>query len=306
MRPVPLIVIAAVAPASLAQITASYAQPTFDRWNYPFNTATPLGSEPGASTFSSGFVPGMFDDRDGQFLTSWVTAGDVTPGLGASKYVITRATMTATTLANDDRLIAYDPTLDQTETYRDPSQPGYVADADAGRPMELFGTGFRNGLNAFAYGDSMAFAFGDPTQEDVRNAYAAGHDAGGSLIDVSNSVRDGFTPTPFAIGTLDTFAAGDLIPASSTFTFELNVADANVQAYLAEAMHEGILSLTVAPMYLAAQPGPDPQITYPRFQTAESLSGAAPTLVLEVTIIPTPGAAGVLAGVGLMAARRRR
>lgn len=301
-----VMIVAGLATGASGQISASYTQPTFDRWNYPFNVTVPAGSEPAASSFGSGFIPGQFDDRDGQFLTSWVTAADIAPGLGAANYVITRAVMTATTLPNDADLIAYDPTLDATETYREPFQPGFIPDSDAGRPVELFGTGFRNGFNAFAYGEAGPWGFASPLDEGVRNAYAAGFDAGGALVDVSNSVRDGFTPVPFAIGTLDGVAPGEPVPASALFSFHLDVGNPLVQAYLASSLDSGILSLSIASLHPAAQPGGPPMVTYPRFRTKESPFGSAPTLLLEVTIIPAPGVGGLgLVAAGLAARRRR-
>ena len=52
-----------------------------------------------ATTFSGesdAFPPNFFDDRDGQFLNSFITAGEYAPGRGSSNYVITNATFTAT------------------------------------------------------------------------------------------------------------------------------------------------------------------------------------------------------------------
>ena len=42
-------------------------------------------------------------------------------------------------------MFSYDPTYDAWQTYLDPSHPSHVADGDAGRPIELYGVGFRNG-----------------------------------------------------------------------------------------------------------------------------------------------------------------
>lgn len=261
-----------------AQSSVSFASPNFDRWNYPFNF-TP-GDRTAASTFSSGFVPGMFDDRDAQFLNSFITAGQFAPGQGAANYVITAATATATLTGG---------TFDYSSTF------------DEGGSLDLFGTGFRNGLNAFAYGDDFAFSFADPTLEGVRNAYATDN-AGGSLRDVSNNTRDGFVPTPFAVGQIVGETSGTSVTGSGQlveFTLDLNNPD--VVNYLQNALNQGIVSLSLTSTHVAAQGGP---IVFPVFGTSEG--GAPMTLDLTVEIVPAPASAALLGLGGLAAIRRRR
>ena len=88
-----------LAAGASAQTTFDFAAPTFDRWNYPFNFTA--GVRPAASTFSSGFVPDQFDDRDAQFLNSFITGGAIAPGQGASNYIITSATEEHIIVANN-------------------------------------------------------------------------------------------------------------------------------------------------------------------------------------------------------------
>lgn len=287
--------------------TVNYDRPTFDRWNYPFNGTA--GTRDFASTFSSGFVPDMFDDRDAQFLNTFVTAGDVTTGLGASRYHITSARFTVTLDPRFAGVLPYDNTYDDFSTARHPAQGGDTQDVDAGRPLELYGTGFRNGLNPFSYNESQAYAFGDPTLEDIRNAYAADIDAGGNLRDVSNNIRDGFDTNPFAIGQVDGLSPGDLIAGDTTFAFDLNVADAGIQAYLAAGLDLGAISLSLTSLHPAAQPGGgDDEITFPGFYTNDSFfpNAQAATLSFTYEIIPAPGVVSVFVGVGLLGLRRRR
>lgn len=268
------------AAASSAQTSVSFASPTFDRWNYPFNTSVPLGSRTAASTFSSGFVPGMFDDRDAQFLNSFITAGDFAPNQGASNYIITSATATATLIGGEFH---------------------YESSLANGGSIDLFGTAFRNGLNAFAYGDDLPYSFGDPTLEGVRNAYATDN-LGGSLRDVSNNIRDGFTPTPFAVGQIVGETSGTtVIGAGQTVEFTLDLNNPDVVSYLQNALNQGIVSLSLTSTHVAAQGGP---LAFPVFGTNEG--GAPVTLDLTVQIVPAPASIALLGLGGLAAIRRRR
>ena len=286
-------------PSLATDIVASYDAPTFDRWNYPF--APSSGDRDRASTFGALVVPPMFannfDDRDAQFLTSFITAGDVAPGLGSSNYIIKGATFTATLSGGD---FIFDGTQDDLASYSGGT------DADAGRPMELFGTGFRNGLNAFAYGEDFAFSFADPTLEGVRNAFATDYD-GGSARDVSNNVRDGFEVAPFAIGQIVGANQGDIIDGSNNqlVEFSLDLSNPNVVAYLQDSLNSGIVSLSLTSLENSSQMGPQ---LFPEFFTKDGglLNNPAPTLELQVEIVPTPATAGVLAMGGLLGARRRR
>jgi len=305
MRKTSIALVVALATPALAQ-TVSYNAPTWDRWNYPFNGA--VGTRDVANTFGSGFVPGLFDDRDAQFLNTFITAGDITPGLGASSYVITSARFTVTLDPRFANIIAYDPTYDAFGTYREAFEPGFTPDLDAGRPVELYATGFRNGLNAFAYGDDMAFAFADPTLEGVRNAYAAQPDANGDLFDVSNNIRDGFDTSPLAIGLVDGLNPGELVGGNATFVFDINVADAGVQAWLASSLDFGAIALTVSSLHPATEPGGGGGVTYPGFMTNESFFPDAQAATLEITyeIVPSPATLALFGGLAGIITRRRR
>jgi len=272
-------VVASVAFAAAGQ-NVSYDHPTFDRWNYPFNAAVPLGSRDAATTFSSGLIPGMFDDRDAQFLNSFITAGDITPGLGAENYIITNATATATLIGGE---FFYDNVYNE------------------GGSIDLFGTGFRNGLNAFAYGDDFAWGFGDPTSEDLRNAYATDN-LGGSRRDVSNNVRDGFTPSPFALGNIIGETPGTTVTGSGQLIeFDLDLNNPDVMGYLQDSLDLGIVSLSVTSLHVAQQGGP---LVFPVFSTNEG--GNPMTLNLSVTVVPAPASMGILGLGGVFFSRRRR
>jgi len=286
----------ALASAAVAQTTTSYHQPTFDRWNYPFG---PGGDRETMSTFYPGFTPGLFDDRDAQVLVSYVTAGDYTPGRGAQNYVVTSARVVAT-IASDEAFV-YDPTYDSFRSTLLPSDPRFTPDTDAGLPIELYGTGFNAGLNAFAYGEDFAWGAGGPTEEDVRFAFAADFDGAGQLRNVSNNVRDGFETDPFAIGQA-ALAPGAAVPTGTEFAFDLDVTNPDIAGYLANGLDLGILSFSLSSLHPAAQGG---AVEFPDFYSKESPIGPAIRFEITAEVIPAPASAGAL-GLGLLAASRRR
>ena len=300
MRSMLAVVVLAGSPA-IAQlpIVVSDRAPTFDRWNYPFNS-TP-GARPFASTFTPGFTPGLFDDRDAQVLVSYGTASDIVPGLGSANYEVLSARVTATIAAESTLAFEYDPTYDSFSTHLLPSDPSFAPDQDAGRPVELFGTGFRNGFNAFAYGETGPWGFGDPTAEGIRNAFALGSTPSG-LGDVSNQVRDRFDTTPFAIGQ-STKSPGDLIVAGDELVFDLDLSNPDVLSYIQQSLNAGIVSLTISSLHFATQAGAG---NFPLIGMKESATTSSVTLDLSVRIIPAPASAALLALGAFGVARRRR
>jgi hypothetical protein len=271
--------VSTLALSATGQITTTYSQPNFDRWNYAFNF-TP-GVRTTAPTFSGQndqFPPQLFDDRDAQFLNSFITAGQYQPGLGVENYVITEATFTARIVAG---AFPYDTVRND------------------GASIELFGTGFRNGLNAFAYGETFAYAFGDPTLEDVRNAFATDN-AGGVRRDVSNEQRDGFVSTPFAIGQIAGAAPGTVVGSGQVVTFSLDLSNPDVVSYLQESLNEGIVSLTVSSLHLTVQGDGSP---VPAFGTKEG--GAGATFSITASVVPAPATGVLVLGAGALLRRRR-
>jgi len=287
-------VLAAAAPfAHAGTIVVDMNQPTLDRWMYPFNP-TP-GQRPAASTFGV-FEDARFDNRDAQFLVGFDTFGLVPTGEGVNRYQIQEARIRVTVL--EGGAFRYDPTYDSYRTYLPTTHPDYLPDADAGRPVELYGVGFRNGFTAATFFETSPH--GPALNFGVRNAFATDF-AGGEPDDVSNNVRFGFETVPFAIGKNAALTPGQFVPSNTHLTFDIDLTNPDALAYLRQSLNEGRLRFIVSSLHPAEDPGigllPDRGITinFPIFATRENKFGGdpfffAPQLHLVVTIAdPCPG-----------------
>ncbi|MDX2114536.1 MAG: hypothetical protein SFZ24_02790 [Planctomycetota bacterium] len=244
-----------------APLQVQVATPDLDRWVYPFDSAP--GFRESASVFGSigqenACPPLSFDQRDGQMLLGWDLRSEIPTGRGLCGYRILGVTVTLTTATQN--AFRYDPTYDGRTSYPGP-------DTDQGRPIELYGAAFRNGWtvcpldsapanNAFpcyfeGTPSQAAPPFGPAIQSGVRHAFATDY-AGGVERDVSNNVRDGFDPSPFAVGQIAGLAAGALVPADRDVTFVLDVVEADVQGYLRRALNGGQLRLMVTSLQPAS------------------------------------------------------
>lgn len=269
-------------------IDASWSSPTLDRWMYPFN-ATP-GTRPVISVFGSEPGGSDFDSRDAQLIVGFATGGQVQPGLGSANYQVLSAKLTLE-FAND-LVVAYDPTQDPWQSFLAPNDPDWQADPDAGQPVELFGCGYRNGWTALTFAENSPFGSGSVLMPSVRNAFAIGSNGQGALVDVSNNPRQGFQPTPFAVGQIASLQAGDLIPLGAQMTFDVDVSRPAIQAYLRSSLDTGRLLLVASSLTFVVQQGGN----FPAFFAKENplvaagLASAA-RLELRVRVGPpcTPG-----------------
>ena len=231
---------------------------------------------------------------------------------------------------------AYDPTYDAWQTYLDPSDPEYVPDSDTGRPIEIYGVGFRNGYAPplsfggpsagppdFEEGERFCETCSPPTVSGPtdRNVYPLGFGTPDPEDDVSNNVvrylpltGGGFDTTPWAVGTSTSgLAPGDPVPtgtlnasAGETFEFVIDGSDPDVDAYLRESLDAGVLEFTIVSMHSAEQ---GQSTANPSFYTKESADSAAIPPSVEITFhLPEPGAGLGLAvgGLALAALHRRR
>jgi hypothetical protein len=276
----PLASLAITVAAAADTYTVVMPTPTLDRWNYPFNptpgsriTASTFGNEPGAP---------LFDNRDGQFIVGFDTAAAVPPGLGATSYTITSCVVELA-YANDF-VVEYDPTVDPYTAFLPPTDPAFVQDADPGQPIELFGVGFRNGFSLGNWVETSPFGAGDLLQPSVRNAFALGTGSKGQPVDVSNSVRQRFTPQPFAVGTISDLKPGSLVPINTRMRFALDVARADVQAYLRTAVDAGKLRLTATSLTKVVQQGGSFPTFYCRENPIVTVTGVGAAR-LEMTVV---------------------
>jgi hypothetical protein len=232
-------------------VMAEYEGPALDRWMYPFNQT------PGVRWTSSLFgnigeeADPDFDQRDGQMIIGYDTGQEVPIDLGVGTYQ-TRTLMIV--LQNDGQhQIAYDPTQDPWQSYLDPSDPEYIPDPDPGRPIEMFGAGFRNGWTAATFLEGSSYApNGAQFGQNIRNVYPVCFDPIGMPLDVSNNVQEGFDPHVWAIGRIDGLQPGEDIPTLTDIVFEVDVHDPYIQQYLAEAMNEGHLRMVVTSLHTAS------------------------------------------------------
>ncbi|MES2922202.1 MAG: hypothetical protein V4819_11685 [Verrucomicrobiota bacterium] len=264
--------------------SAHVGVPAGDRWMYP-NNSTP-GARPTASTFS--FLPfSGVDDRFGQFIIKFDTAGMGIPaGLGPTNYDVHRLTLTCVYQSPDP--LPYDPTEDPRTSL---GPAATIADPDAGRPLELHGTGFRGGFTAATLEETSPFG--------SRNAFASSFDESGVARDVTNSVTGGFESYPWAIGKISVpvdmavdpvdyvpLPPGEVIPVYSHVTFEINLAIPGVADYVRQGLHQGFLWFSLSSFHPVTGPGSG---GFPAYHTKEhpeqaQFGDVAPTLDAEYSL----------------------
>jgi hypothetical protein len=158
------------------------------------------------------------------FLIGFDLSSLVTTNLGPASYLFHRCRLSLT--VTRDRSFILDPTPDPPASYLREGHPDRAADTDAGRPLELFGVGYRNGFTAESFTEDAPFGNAAMGQ---RNAFAAGYDTHGTLVDVGNNVGktnatfQPFHAAPFAVGTSSTVAPGDPVPSGTVIDFDLNL-----------------------------------------------------------------------------------
>ena len=233
--------------------------PQWDRWMYAFN-ATP-GFRQAGSTF--GYWTESFEDltenRTGQVLFGFDTSNQLAPGQTAGM----RVTSAVVTLMQSNEGIVYDPTVDPVETMLDVGNPARIEDVDPGQPIELFAVDYRNGFTSATWPEDGPY--GTFEGLGTRNAFSAAF-RDGVMTDVSNHVREGWTPTPFAVSEVEGISPGEIIPLNSVHTFRINVEDEDIQNYLLAGLETGELEFGLASMIkLTGQEG-----TFPNFYLKEN------------------------------------
>ncbi|MHC4970424.1 MAG: hypothetical protein ACYTF4_17670 [Planctomycetota bacterium] len=266
-----LLVMGASRPVGAEVIDLQIDAPALDRWFYPFNS-TP-GTQTSASIFGpitdvgTGFDP-SFDNRDGQMLIGWDTSAVVPPGLGPAEYSVAGVSVVVT--IKSDSTFRYDPTPDPYTTWLPPGQGGQ-ADPDPGRPLELFGVGFRCDYSASTFPENGPYCdacscFPPNVCRGSRCLYAIDFVGACAPRDVSNNVDGGFDPVPFAVATTDALLPGDLVPADLEMTFEVDLSSSCVRDYFRSALDEGMLDLLIASIFFSA---PQQAGTFPKIYCKE-------------------------------------
>jgi len=267
----------AVAPRADAVLRV-FDPPAVDSWLYPF--AGLAGLRPSSPTFGAFATAGAFDERDAQALFIFDTAPSIPAGRPPGAYLITSARLILD--RSPTNAWVYDPSYDGYRTYlalENPGDPDQLPDTDAGRPMELYGVGYRLvGLDATTY-DENATPFSSGPGQRVRYAYANDF-AGLADRDVSNNVLDRFDPTPFAIGAIPGATPGSTVSGAGTVEFAINPFSPTAVAYLRSRLAQGSVDLLATSLAPASQGGP---AVYPVYLNKESGTGAA-TLELDVRI----------------------
>lgn len=259
------------------------ATPDIERWMYA-NNGTPCDRPAGSSFATFGDEAGV-DTRHAQHLIGWDTVAFLPPGRGAARYLVQRCRVTLT--INRGNLFAYDSTGDAFQTCLPTNHPAWQPDTDAGRPVELFGVGYRNGFASATYDQCAPFG---SNATGRRNAFAAGWSTSGDLVDVSNNVGKTnaaylpFAVAPFAIGQTTNVAPGQMVPAGARITFELNLGDPLVLGYVQSALDSGTLRFMVSSLHPSGGQFGAPN--YPDFATRFNEVVVEPTRIeIEGTVI---------------------
>lgn len=291
-----------VSPVVAGGSAAFTGEPIVDRWNYPFNLTA--GYRTVASVFGAigqETVAGIdFDQRDAQFLLIFDVSASITPTDLVGMRV---GSATLTSEFGSGTNFVFDATADARETYLDPMQdPAAIADADAGRPIEVFGVAFRNGFNVLNYVEGTPSTPGTPfapvVDKRVRNAFPTdgiSEPSANTPRDVSNSVLDEIEPSVWAIGQVTGASPGQQI-TSGEMTFELDVNNPDVQQYLQDAIGIGRVALMVTSYQPAQSIGGPGSGNFAAFVCKEDFFGNAS--VLQITLEPDVSVPGDVNGDG--------
>ena len=293
-RLIPALLLIGVSKIGHAQVLEiSYDTPSLDRWNYPFNGAP--GTRFEMTSFGAIEQPG-FDDHDAQVLLGFDTAGDITPGLGADEYQVLSITVTMT--VSNDNGFRYDPTHDTFDTYGLLGEP---FDTDPGRPLNLWLTGYRDGLDQTTYTETSVFGFTADVfpAQGMRSAFAAIFDDQGVATDISNNLKEQFDAMPLAIGQTNSINPGDLVPAETTFSFTFTPCQLGEHLELATMLDIGQVRFSISSLQPASgSPDGGGGVVYPIWYSRENplspILGYAPTLDIRVRV----GSAGDYNGDG--------
>ena len=259
---------------SAPAINADIDAPDRDRWNYPYN-ATP-GTRARASMFRS------IDDevgiyRYGGYIVSFDTSAAVPTGLEPSAYLVTSVSVQLMT--SDNFKVPYDSSYDPAQTYLPETDDRRVPDTDSGRPINLFGAGFRNGFDLTTWEETTVYRSKD---SELTTVYPMVLNDSGEVVDVTLAVDydQPSDPAPLATGALDGIEPGELIPFNAWMNFDLALSNPGTLAYVQQGLSQGRIVLYATSL----NGGSSTDRTYPEFHTSDSLLGEAPRLRIQVVL----------------------
>lgn len=264
-------------PVTSELIEASFDKPSQDRWNYPWNS-TP-GTRALASLFRATDEVGVH--RHGTFIVGFDTSDLIPEGNAPNAYQITSAQLRLMTSGNLE--VPYDPSYDPVASHLPETHELYMPDEDPGRPIQVFGTGFRNDFNIETWNETTPYSPGGDAQ---RTVFPIIIDENGLPKDASLAV-DYDNPVdvaPFAIGKLEDTKAGDPVPEDTWMNFDIDLDNSGMLAYVQQGLAQGKLSFT----FTSLNGGGREVRTYPEFYTSDHLVGEAPQLQLSVRIVEAP------------------
>ncbi len=257
-------------------------QPSGDRWMYwqgDFSGGRVSASVYGAyGPFDYLEFGYDFDDRHAQMLLDFDTTQIAQPGLGAENYDV--SSIVVSIVVDQADAFVYDSTHDPLVTYTN------EADQDSGRPLELFGVGYRGGFSLANFRENSAYQ-SLTGFKNVRNAYAMDF-INGLPSDVSNNVEQNFEVSPWGVGQftgqveLDgsfspgSLPEGQLVPQDAVIEFAVDLSNPLIRAYVKAGLHAGRLQFMVSSL-----------LGY-SYQNDEGASGGFPSFYTKESIYHVP------------------
>lgn len=275
--------------------------PSDDRWHYPFNFSA--GRRALASCFGSTSDPTYqtFNDRDGVMVVGWDTSEGVPDGFPHLTYDIRSVRVILTHPSGADWPVDLTPDEWFTFDLNDDGavnadgvphgapgdEDGESDDPDAGQPIELFGAGFGPEYTPASWSEFSAYVGGDDLVLAPRDPYpfvVEFEDDVPVRRHVEDSVKDSFTPAPWAIGVPEGYTPGaQADPFLVVFDVDLALTEGEVRRYFQEQLSAGRVFAVMTSLRTTVKQASSGFPTFYCKEGAAPGSGiAAPTLVLAL------------------------
>lgn len=249
-----------------------------DRWHYPFNFNP--GRRATASVFGSTADPNFdtFNDRDGIFLVAWRTDAKVCTGFPSASYDVRAVRVILTHPEGANWSVDLTPDLWSNLDFP-------ITDTDPGQPVELFGVGFGPIYTYADWRETNTYVGGDDIELADRDPFPFVYSATGAALHVEDSVKDQFTPAPWAVGVPQAYSPGhQTVPFDVLFNIDLNQSDGRVRRYFQDQLSGGRVAVAVTSLTVTFKQAPS---GFPTFYTKEGAvadpDGSAPILIIEIS-----------------------